>query len=295
MGGAPARWTIGDVVGWTAGWFRKAGLDSPRLDAELLVAHALGVDRMALYVRWTMPLKPGERAAVRELVRRRASERVPVAYLTGRRAFYGLDFEVSPAVLIPRPETEALVEAALAALGAPGAPASGLVADVGTGSGAIAIALAIQRPDLEVLAIDNSAAALDVAARNVARHGVADRVRLVHGDLLEPAREHAPLRAVVSNPPYIDPAVEATLAPEITRHEPRSALYAAQRGMAALWGIVTQATSVLHNGGTLALECGSKQQVDQMLEHLAGDPAWLDPRPVLDVAGAARGVQARVG
>ena len=191
-------WTVLDLLRWTTDHFASRGIDTPRLDAEVLLAYALECDRLRLYVEYEKPVEEPERARFRALVQRRADERIPVALLTGTREFWSLSFEVTPDVLVPRPETETLVTAALERL--PDAEAELRVLDVGTGSGAVALALATERPKARVVATDLSAAALAVAGRNAERLGLADRVAFAEGDLFEPlAGERFDL--VISNPP----------------------------------------------------------------------------------------------
>jgi release factor glutamine methyltransferase len=171
----PEAWTSLALVRWTTGYFARHGLLSPRLDAELLLAHVLGVRRLDLYLRFEEEIPEPARTGFRELVRRRAQDRVPVAYLTGKREFWSLSFDVTPATLIPRPETEVLVRAVVDL-----APAR--VADVGTGCGAIAAAVASALPGCEIVALDACPLALEVARANLERLGLAERVRLVPGD-----------------------------------------------------------------------------------------------------------------
>jgi release factor glutamine methyltransferase len=222
-----------------------AGCDTPRLDAELLLAHVLGVGRADLIARPDRELEPDEARAFMDLAARRRS-REPVAYILGVKGFRTIDLAVDPRVLIPRPETELVVEAALSL------PAGARVADVGTGSGAIALALKTERPDLSVVATDASAAALDVARANAARLGV--EVELVHGDLLDGVA--GPLEAVVSNPPYV--ATGDPLPPEIARFEPREALYAGADGLDVIRRLVAAADGVPF----IALEVGAGQAAD---------------------------------
>jgi len=195
-----------------------AGVDTPRLDAEVLLAHALGVDRTRLVLERATPVEGPAIRAFQTAVRRRSVERVPVAYLTGTKGFRRLELHVDPRVLIPRPDTEALVEWAVRRL-----PEGARVVDVGTGSGAIALALEDERADLEVLATDISAEALSVAEANARRLGL--DVTFVEGDLLAGLDADA----VLSNPPYVETG--AALAPEITRHEPPGALFAGADGL----------------------------------------------------------------
>ena len=176
---AQKNWTILELLRWTTEHFAKQGIESPRLDAECLLAHALGVDRLRLYVEFDKPLAPAERAGFRELVRRRAEQRVPVAQLIGRKEFWSLPLAVTPDVLTPRPETETLIEAALEL--APDRDAELQILDVGTGSGAVALALASERPKARVTASDVSAAALAVARDNAERLELSGRVGALEG------------------------------------------------------------------------------------------------------------------
>ena len=226
--------------------FGAAGLDTPRLDAEVLLAHVLGADRGRLRIDAERELDPQAIRAFRDLVRRRSVRREPVAYLTGTRGFRYLELAVGPGVLVPRPETEHLVEWALEHL-----PRGARVVDVGTGSGAIALALAAERPDLVVTAVDTSEPALAVARSNAGRLGLA-AVKLYSSDLLDAVGE---VDAVVSNPPYVETG--ATLAPELA-HEPRGALFGGADGLDVIRALVAQALArdaVRH----VALEVGAGQ------------------------------------
>ena len=221
-----------------------AGVDTPRLDAEVMLAHVLGVGRAALVVERDRPVEGPAVQAFQAAVRRRAVGREPVAYITGVKGFRHLDLAVDSRVLIPRPETEHLVEAAL------GLPAGARVADVGTGSGAVALALKDERPDLDVVGTDTSADALAVARANAARLGL--DVAFLHGDLLAGAED---VDAVLSNPPYVEEG--AALAPEITRHEPAAALYAGPDGLAVIRRLAAAAGA--SPARLLALEVGAGQ------------------------------------
>jgi release factor glutamine methyltransferase len=245
----PATWTSLELVRWTTGYFARHGVVSPRLDAELLLAHVLGVERLDLYLRFEQPIPEAARAGFRELVRRRAQERVPVAYLTGRREFWSLGFEVTPAVLIPRPETEVLVRAVVDL-------APRRAADVGTGCGAIAAALARALPGCEVVALDASAAALEVARANLLRLGLAERVSLVAGD--GPAALPGDFDVIASNPPYVPSGEIDGLAPEL-RHEPRVALDGGADGLQVISAFLRAAPARLRPAGAIALEVGLGQ------------------------------------
>ena len=282
-------WTVLDLLRWTTDHFASRGIDTPRLDAEVLLAYALECDRLRLYVEYEKPVEEPDRARFRALVQRRADERIPVALLTGTREFWSLSFEVTPDVLVPRPETETLVTAALERL--PDAEAELRVLDVGTGSGAVALALATERPKARVLATDLSGAALAVAGRNAERLGLADRVAFAQGDLFEPlAGERFDL--VISNPPYIGRGEADSLAPEL-RHEPESALYAGADGLEVLRRLVAEASDHLEAGGVLALEIDPRQA--PALLQLCTDAGLRDVRVHRDLAGRERAVSALAG
>jgi len=269
---AEKTWTILELLRWTTEHFAKQGIDTARLDAECLLAHALGVDRLRLYVDFDKPLAPGERSGFRELVRRRADQRVPVAQLVGRKEFWSLPLLVTPDVLTPRPETETLIEAALEL--APQRDAELQILDIGTGSGAVALALASERPKARVTATDVSRAALAVARQNAERLELSGRVRFLEGSLFEPvAGERFDL--VVSNPPYLTNDPGASHAPELA-HEPREALFAADQGLALLRALAQGVAEHLLPGGAAAFEV-SPEQADRV----AG---WCREAGLLDVA-----------
>ena len=274
-------WTPLELVRWTGEYFRTHGVESPRLDAELLLAHVLGARRIDLYLRFDQPLQAEERAVYRELVRRRARERVPVAYLTGTREFWSRPLRVTPDVLIPRPETEGLVQ--LAAKLAPRR-----AADIGTGSGAIALALALELPEVEITAVDVSEAALAVARENLAAHGVAERVTLRCGRGLAPLEGRFDL--IASNPPYVPSAELDGLAPEL-RHEPRLALDGGPDGLDVIRELAAAAREKLVPGGHLVLEIGADQgaRTSELLS--AAGAAHVEVQP--DLAGRDRVVLAR--
>ncbi len=249
------QWTVLKVLQWTTQYFTGKGIEGSRADAEVLLAHVLGMERIQLYLNHDKPLAPEELARYRQLIRRRAA-REPVQYIVGRQEFWSLPFEVTPSVLIPRPETEVLVEQALALLGT--RPA--LVLDVGTGSGAIAVALAHERPDIRVLATDRSYPALVTAKRNAEANGVAGRVCFVLSDLLRALAEQPVFDLIVSNPPYIPEEEFSGLAPEISRHEPHCALLGGgAQGLDAVRGIIAQSRNRLKPGGAVLVEIGRGQ------------------------------------
>jgi release factor glutamine methyltransferase len=244
--------TLHDAVANARQSLRAAGIpaDEADLDARLLAQEVLGWDTARLMADGGEVVTAGFLAAFDALVSRRA-EREPLAYIVGHREFWNLSFEVSPAVLIPRPETELLVEAALERL-PPGEPAR--IADVCTGSGCVAVAVAHERPLVQVVATDLSAAAVDVARRNVARHGLADRIEVRHGDLLDSVTGTFTL--VVSNPPYVSESEYAALQPEVRLHEPGAALVAGRDGLEAIRRLVSSTPSRLRPGGALLMEFG---------------------------------------
>jgi release factor glutamine methyltransferase len=242
---------------------RAAGIDDARLEAEVLLCHALGISREALFARLREPLSG---ATVFDRLIERRLRREPAAYITGHREFYGLELACTPDALIPRPETELLVEHALACLRR--RDRASLVVDVGTGNGAIAVALAVNAPRARILGIDPSRAALRLARRNAAAHGAGDRVAFVEGELLAPVRRRVDL--IVANLPYITTRLYEKLPPEIRDHEPEGALHAGPRGTALIEALLAQATAHLKRDGLL------------LAEH-----AWNQGRRLRDAARAA--------
>jgi release factor glutamine methyltransferase len=283
-----AAWTIRSLLAWMARDFAALELPTARLDAEIMVAHVLGLDRVHLYMDLDRPLSAAELASVRALVVRRR-RREPVAYLTGQREFYRRAFEVSNAVLIPRPDTECLVERALALLPK---DATARVLDLCTGSGAIAISLAAERPAIRVDATDLSPEALLVAERNARRHGVSERVTFQQGDLFAALRERHGYDMIVANPPYVRSVDLPTLAPELG-HEPELALVAGVSGLDVLDRLCAQAPSWLGTDGVLLFEVGQGQASD-VLAALRQDATLGDFVAHVDLGGIERVVEARV-
>jgi release factor glutamine methyltransferase len=234
------------VLKRAAGHLEKHGSASPRLDAEVLLAHALGIRRLDLYLQFDRSLSEAELVAYRALVAQRARGE-PVAYLVGHKEFMALDFQVTPAVLVPNPDTEVLVQRAVSIARQANGPLR--TADIGTGSGCIAIALAHYAPGVEVWASDISPEALEVASRNVARHSLHDRVHLACGDLLGPLPGQFDL--VCANLPYVAPGTELTA--EVTA-QPAGALYADQEGAALVLRLLEAAPARLRPGGRLLVE-----------------------------------------
>jgi len=273
-----ARTTVRDALDSALIALTAAGVDSPRLDAELLLADAMGVDRGVIVSDPGRGLDPAQARRFQEHARRRV-QREPVAYILGRKGFRTIDLAVDGHVLIPRPETEHLVEAAL------DLPRGARVADVGTGSGAVALALKAERPDLELIGTEASEGALDVARRNAAALGL--DVELVHGDLLEPVTGH--LDAVLSNPPYVAEHERAGLAPDITRHEPHEALFAGDDGLDVIRRLAPQAAA--SGASVLALEVGYGQAA--AVEEIVRAAGFSDTDVVADLADIDRVVVGR--
>jgi release factor glutamine methyltransferase len=267
-----------------------ARVPSAALAAELLLLHLLQHDRAWLYAHPEHALDAGQLAQYDDLPQRRAAG-TPVQYLTGRQEFWGLEFEVNPSVLIPRPETEHLIEVALDRLaGRRNEPLR--IADVGTGSGCIAVALAREFPQAQITATDISPAALEVAGRNAARHGVPDRIGLVQTHLLQPylaaSEPPAPLfDLIVSNPPYVGRAEQRGLQREVVDHEPHEALFAGQRGLDVYPQLIAQAAKLLKTGGVLILELGYGQ-AESVAALFAAHDTWTAIRITNDLAGIPR-------
>jgi release factor glutamine methyltransferase len=281
-------WTVGRLLAWTTGWLAERGSDSPRLDAEVLLAHVRGCPRIHLYTAFDEVVADEPRARFREFVKRRGGGE-PVAYLVGGREFYSLPLTVSPAVLVPRPETESLVVRVLDICREAAAPR---IVDVGTGSGAIAVALAKHLPRAEIVATDLSAAALDVARANAARHGLAERITFVESDLLAALELAGPWDVIVSNPPYVREDEFAGLPRDVRDHEPRAALVAGPRGVEVIERLVAEAVGRLQLGGWLVLEAGPAVAAE--VERLLATTSGLEPGPTLkDLARLPRVFQAR--
>jgi release factor glutamine methyltransferase len=275
----PARWTVLEVIRWTAARFTERGLPTPRLDAEILVAHALALPRVQLYVQFDRPLTADELAAIRALIKRRQAGE-SVAYLVGKKEFWGIDFGVDARVLVPRPDTETLIEEARERLAGVEAPR---IADVGTGSGAIALTLAKLFPGAGVVAVDVSAGALEVARGNAERLGLS--VTFVEGDLDRPLAPHAPFSLIAANLPYIPTGDMATLPPEV-KSEPALALDGGADGLALVRRLVSAAPALLAPGGALLLEIGAGQAA--ATADLQREAGFSDVRTRRDLGGVDR-------
>jgi release factor glutamine methyltransferase len=257
-----AEWTILSLIKWATGYFTSHGIDSPRATAEILLATLLNLKRIDLYLRYDQPLLSSELSGFKALIKRRLN-REPVAYITGKKDFWSLELEVTPDVLIPRPDTETLVEAALSCLGtADASPApAGKVLELGTGSGAIVLALAIERPAYRYFATDISLAALQVAKSNARRHKLDAAVQFIAGNWLNPFSPNKPVfDMIVSNPPYIPSGDISGLQPEVTLFEPTQALDGRSDGLYAIRRIIFSAYPLLKPQGVLLLEMGFNQK-----------------------------------
>ncbi len=282
-----AAQTVATVLEWATRRLSEAGVPDPRREAASLLAFVLRTDRGGVVARKPDPVESGAAARFAELIAGRAL-RAPLQHLEGRAEFRGLEFEVSGEVLIPRPETEDLVQAVLDA----GLPEAARVADLGTGSGCIAVALAVERPAWRLVAVDLSAAALRVAFRNAAKHGVADRIAIVESDFSAPeAAWHGAFDAVVSNPPYIPEEEWRGLEPEVRDHEPKGALVPGPTGNEAYEVIVRAAAAMLRPGGLLALELGWKSE--EAVRRLAVSSGLDDVSVRPDLQGIPRVLTAR--
>ncbi len=281
-------WTVGRLLDWTAKFLQQKGSESPRLDAEVLLAHALGCRRIELYTRYEESASEEQRTRFRELVRQRL-EGCPVAYLVNRKEFFSLEFEVNRNVLIPRPDTECVVVECLRLAQSMAAPS---VVDIGTGSGAIAVAVARRHPAARVTAVDLSPAALEVARRNAARHGLAERVRFLEGDLFAPVPAGEHFDFVLSNPPYIAHEDMERLPVGVRHYEPALALDGGPGGYAVFDRLADEARQFLSPGGHLIVEIGAPQE-GPARERLTSYPDWELGKTVRDGSGHPRVLVAR--
>jgi release factor glutamine methyltransferase len=325
MSGPQTSWTVLSILRWTTDYFGAKGVPEPRASAEILLAHALGLSRLDLYLRYDQPLNDDELARFKALmVRRREGE--PVAYLTGHREFWSLGIQVTPAVLIPRPETETLVAAALEAArdfgeggderraptlaenspepvppipyergGGPGlqrSPATPWGLEVGVGSGAVVIALAKELPRMTWMGLDRSGAALAVARANARRHGVAGRVHFLRSDLLAGLKPSAAFTLLVANLPYVPRAEWERLPREIKAFEPPGALLGGEDGLDLIRPLIRQAQQYVVGGGWVFLEVGD-QQAPRVAALVAETGAYNRIETVKDFSGIGRVVRAR--
>lgn len=250
-------WTTLKILNWTTQYFEKNGIPSPRVDAEHLLGHALGLERIMLYAHFDRPLDKDELAKIRGMVKRRAQHE-PIAYITGSRGFWTIDLKTDKRALIPRPDTETLVEAALARIPA---ESTAKIIDVGTGTGAIALAIAHERPTCSLAATDISEDALGLAQENAAALGLTERVEFFQGDLLDALAGAwtAPVDVITSNPPYIGTDEEDVMGEDVKRFEPHQALFAGDKGLDVIEKLVPQAHANLKPDGWFLCEIGYRQ------------------------------------
>jgi release factor glutamine methyltransferase len=280
--------TILELLDWTTRYFERKGVESARLEAQLLLAHALGCTRTQLYMRHEEEPDEAGKKKFKGLIQQRVKGS-PVAHLLGRKEFFSLEFEVSPAVLVPRPDTEWLVTEFLRLAKKVPAPR---VLDVGTGSGCLAVAVAHRHKGARVTAVDISPEALAVAAGNAARHKVAERVRFLEGDLFAPVPVGERFDFILSNPPYIPRAEIETLAPEVRDHDPRLALDGGMDGFAVFDRLVALAPGYLEPGGHLLVEIHALREGPSR-ERFGRQPGYELAQTVHDHAGLPRVLVAR--
>jgi release factor glutamine methyltransferase len=272
VAGPQGSWTILETLRWTSAYFQEKGVSEPRASAEVLLAHALGLSRLDLYLHYDQPLSPEELANFKALVvRRRAGE--PVAYITGHKEFWSLDFKVTPAVLIPRPETETLVEAVLSVFKTENRKlkTENWCLEVGVGSGAVVVALARELPETRWVAVDLSQAALAVARDNARRHGVSDRIQFLQADLVTSFKPEPQFALLVANLPYVS-RPEWEQLPRELHFEPQEALMGGEDGLELIRPLAREAHHYLRPDGWLALEVGQgqAQKVEEMLRETGG-------------------------
>lgn len=290
---APATqdWTVRMVLDWTIEHLKKHGSESPRLDAEILLAHARNCQRIQLYTNYDTPLEPDERERMRELVKRRATLE-PVAYLVGYREFFGLDFEVEPGVLIPRPDTETLVVSLLEAAEDIEATENLRILDLCTGSGCIGISVAANCQRATVTAVELDEAVAAVARRNAEKNNVDDRVKVLQGSLFEPLPGGAEFEIIASNPPYVTDAEMDELQPDVRLHEPHLALCGGADGLDIVRQILDQTPPRLVSGGVMLLEIANEQA--EAVRNLYADTKAFEPAEIVkDLGGNSRVVWAK--
>ncbi len=282
-------WRVLDLIEWTTKYFERHEVPTPRLDAELLLGHLLQKSRLQLYLSFEMPVFQEPLSKFRELIKKRIAH-TPVSYLTNHKEFMSLDFYVDPRVLIPRPETETLVETVLQQQKEPCR-----FVDIGTGCGAIAISFGHHRPDWELIATDFSTEALVVAQQNALTHNCADRLTFLQGDLFEPLRELPNPRYdwIASNPPYVSTDDASTLPLDVREHEPEIALFAGVDGLDIIRRIVTDAPQFLNPQGKLILEIGHNQS-HAVQALIRSQPAYKRCEAIKDYSGIERVVLASV-
>jgi len=292
-------WTIGKLIRWTQDFFGKKGIESSRLDAEIILAHSLGLKRIELYTNYNRAVTDEGRTRFRELVKLRARH-CPCAYITGEREFMSLNFRVTPDVLIPRPETEFIVESVLE-LSSGRAAAELLIADIGTGCGCICISIATRLEKSRFVATDISEAALAVARENAERHGVAERITFLRGDMLEPAAREGfggKIDFLLSNPPYVSQEEWPSLMAQVREYEPKEALLVSGDPLEHYRTIAAQAAKLLAPGGRVIVEVGRgraeaveklfRENADYGATRLVKDYGGIDRIVIAEIPAASR-------
>ncbi len=286
-------WSVVDLLDWTTGYFQQHGIPNPRLDAEVLLGHLLKKSRLQLYLHFEMPVFQEHLTPFRELIKKRIAH-TPVSYLTNRKEFMSLDFYVDERVLIPRPETEQLVETILTAE----TENFQRLLELGTGSGVIATCLAVQHSEWEIVATDISESALAVARKNAEIHACTAQIKFLSGDLFEPvaaicANGDAQFDWIVCNPPYIKNTERDTLRPDVRDHEPEIALFAGNDGLDVIRRLIAEAPKYLAPTGKLILEIGATQ-ANTIRTLLEAESAYATYKLFKDYAGKERIVLASV-
>jgi len=281
-------WTVKRIVDWTTAHLKQHGSETPRLDSEILLAHARGCTRIEIYTHFDDIPTEAQRSTMRELVSRRAQHE-PVAYLVGHREFFGLDFRVTSDVLVPRPETETLVVEALERAEPFENPR---ILDIGTGSGCLAVSIAVNHSNASITATDVSEQALSIARENAQAHGVIDRMRLLKGDLFGPLESSDQFELIVSNPPYIADGERDQLPADVSLHEPHVALFAGADGLDVIRRLIERAPKHLVDRGHLLLEI-SPEQAGAVGECLSASASFADIKTIKDLSDHARVLAAR--
>jgi release factor glutamine methyltransferase len=285
---AQESWTVLKVIQWTTAHFQKKEMDNPRLEAEVLLAHLLGIDRMGLYLNYDRPLTEEERTAYREMIQRRAGGE-PLAYIVGYKEFWSMRFAVTPECLIPRPETEHLVEETVR-IGKE-LPPPLRVLEIGHGCGAVAIALAKELEQAQIVATDISPGPRALALENAEAHGVGGRIQFVLGGLFPPGE--GPFELICSNPPYIPTEEVLHLAPEVRDYEPPTALDGGADGLRFFREIAKGAPAFLAKGGWLLMEMGKGQ--DSQVAAIVKEQGFVHVDLIQDYAGVQRVIRAQRG
>ena len=284
-------WHVLELLEWTTGYFEKNNIPNPRLDAEVLLGHLLNKSRLQLYLHFDMPVFQEDLTLYRELIKKRIA-RTPISYLTNHKEFMSLDFYVDERVLIPRPETEFIVETVLKSK----EDTCQRLLEIGTGSGVIATAIAVNKPEWEIIATDISEDALAVAEKNRDVHDCTERIKFLHGDLFEPIKmlESSTFNWIVSNPPYVMTRAQDTLSPDVRDYEPHIALFAGADGLSIIRCLIAEAPNYLNPEGKLIFEIGDTQAkpVKALFEKQS---AYKNCRFIKDYAGKDRVVLATVG